>query len=170
MKNIAFKSIDCINYPEEKLVQSILNIFQNNTILAMSTIADKFVHINTAYFAFKSIKELIIVSDKDSMHSVNLKSNSSVAVAIWNNSGVFGLNHQGLQMFGTCEKASFDKVFEALSLYNNRFNAFASMVKHPDDFKKGLMKARIYIIKIKNIKLTDELNFGRKKIISLELE
>lgn len=170
MNCIIIKSSDGRVYSEDKITQSITNILDCNTMLAMSTFKDEFCHINTAYYAFRKIDELIFVSDNDSTHIVNLKSYSSVAVAIWNNSGVFGVNHQGLQMFGTCEKVSFDKVFEALSLYNNRFSAFASIIKHPDDFKKGLIKARLYIIKIKKIKLTDEPNFGRKNIITVEMQ
>lgn len=170
MKELNVSLIGNSNYMQVDLLQSINHILESNTLLAMSSLTGSQSYINTAYFSYNCKLELFILTEHSTIHAQNIEKNSSVAAAIWMDSGIYGENLQGIQLFGTCEKVSAFKMIDALNNYNTRFPTFAQIIKHPTDFAKGLVKSRLYVIKIEKIKLIDEPKFGRRNYISLSIK
>jgi uncharacterized protein YhbP (UPF0306 family) len=158
------------DYSQIDLIQSVNHILENNTLLAMSSIWGMQSYINTAFFSYNSKMELFILTEHSTIHALNIEKNNSIAVAIWNDSGVYGENLQGIQLFGYCEKVPALKILDALNNYNKRFPTFAQIIKHPTDFAKGIVKSRLYVLKIEKLKLIDEPTFGRRNYINLTIE
>ena len=169
MKTSIVKLIGDSNFSQDDLLRSITHILESNTLLAMSSLSGLNSYINTAYYAYNNNLELFILTEQSTIHGQNIEQNPSIAAAIWMDSGKYGENLQGLQLFGVCEKVSTLKLFDALKQYNNRFPTFAQIIKHPEDFAKGVVKSRLYILKIDKIKLLDEPAFGRRNYISLTI-
>jgi uncharacterized protein YhbP (UPF0306 family) len=169
MTELKVKLIGDSNYLQVDLLQSVNHILESNNLLAMSSLTGSQSYINTAYFSYNSKLELFILTEHTTIHAQNIEKNPSVAVAIWIDSATYGENLQGLQLFGSCEKVSTLKMIEALNNYNNRFPTFAQIIKHPADFAKGVVKSRLYVLKINKLKLIDEPTFGRRNYISLTI-
>jgi hypothetical protein len=170
MKNLKLK-ISCSEvYQSEMLLDCVNKILDNNTLLAMSSVNGVESHINTVFFAYNENLELIMLTDPNDEHSHNVESNPSVGVAIWNTPEVFGENLQGVQIWGECSRLKGIKQLDGLRVYNNRFPTFSQVIKHPDDFFKGITNSRLYVIKPKKIKIIDELNFGRREYITMNVE
>ena len=160
---------DC-GLDEYDLHQSIKQLLSKNMLMSLSTSVNDKCNINTAYYAYSENYEMYFLSEDDTEHCKNIIVNPSVAAAIWNDSGIYGENLQGLQLFGLCKKANGIKLLEGLRIYNNRFPAFSELVKHPEDFAKGVVKSRLYTIDVLKIKLIDEAAFGRRKYIVIGLD
>jgi uncharacterized protein YhbP (UPF0306 family) len=77
-------------------------------------------HINHMYFAWSDRFEVIWISDPDSLHSRNLKRNSSAAVTIFASNQVWGKPDRGIQLFGTAGVAPQ----KAKQLYGRRFTDY----------------------------------------------
>lgn len=157
-------------YEDEQLNESISDILDSNTLMSVATIVENRSWIHTAYYCFNSTLELFMLTDPNAQHSKNVEKNSSVAIAISDSRQSWDENKKGLQIFGKCEKARGAKIAEALKLYVLRFAGLKEFVRHPDDFLRGAIHTRFYVIKPKSLKLFDETRFGEENFISLEIE
>jgi len=152
-------------YQSERLVSSINQMLEANTLLSMATTCNSKSHINTAYYCYNPKMDLYILTYPSSIHGKNLTKNTSVAITIFDSKQKWDSSKKGLQLFGTCRPARGHELIEALSLYGRRFKGIKKWVKSIFDIKK--LDSRFYIIKIERVKLFDESNFGEENFITL---
>jgi uncharacterized protein YhbP (UPF0306 family) len=153
-------------YTDADLIESITNILDNNIILAMSTVQDGNAYINSAHYAYNEHLELVIFTHPQSDHSKNVAAHDSVAAAIWNRPEAWGLDLQGLQLFGTCLPLVGEALEEAIQTYTARFPAFSNVVRSASDFDARSIPMRMYTLRIERLKLIDEPRFGKRKWIT----
>jgi len=155
-------------YADRDLSVSILEILEENKLCSMATIKEgNHSYINTAYFCYNKYLEFYILSDPKTQHCLNLEENNSVALAIYDSHQAWSNDLKGLQIIGKCALATGEKLIEGTALYLKRFADLGEWIKHPDDFAKGVINSRPYIIKTNWLKLFDEDRFGEENFITL---
>jgi len=158
------------HYNDEELAQSITNILEDSTELALATQKNNQSHINVAHYAYNNLLELYILTQPSTQHTKNIDLNPSVAAAIWNATATPGENLRGLQLFGVCERVQKLELNNALRQYSQRFKSFREVIKHPTDFAKGITDSRFFVIKVEWLKLIDEPRFGRRNFIIAQVK
>ena len=153
-------------YNEKDLKESVFDILNKNSTLALATIKNNTSYINTAHFGFNEDLELFILTLPSSQHTKNADINNSVAVAVWTEPKALGQDLQGLQLFGKYEKVEDNDLITAIRAYSIHNLAFSS--KSPEDLQK--IESKFYKISIYNIKLIDEFRFGKRNYIDIEVE
>jgi uncharacterized protein YhbP (UPF0306 family) len=156
-------------YSDKALNSSISDILNVNTLCSIATIKSSESYINTAYYCFNKHLDFYFISDPITQHVKNIEENPSVAVSIYESNQSWDNNKKGLQVFGTCEVATGNKLIEGTTLYLQRFAGLKQWIQHPDDFIKGIINTRLYLIKSNMLKLFDEDNFGEENFIVLNL-
>jgi uncharacterized protein YhbP (UPF0306 family) len=153
-------------YRNRDLAESITDILDDHFILAMATVHHGEAYINSAHFAYNDRLEMVIFTHPYSEHSQNLAVNPSVAVSVWKRPEAWGMNLQGVQLFGTCEIADDHELQAAIDTYKARFPAFGHIIQSAEDLERGITDLRLYVIKIAEIKLIDEHRFGHRNWIT----
>ncbi len=157
-------------YSNHDLNESIQEILESNILCTMATIKDGDTsYINTAYFCYNKSLEFYILTDPKSQHCENLHRNDSVALAIADSHQPWTDDQRGLQILGRCERAKGAKLIEGTGLYLKRFVGLKDWIKHPDDFVKGALSSRPYIIRATWLKLYDTARFGDDNFIPLNI-
>ena len=110
-------------------------------------------HVNTAYFARSPDLHLVWQSEPRATHSRNLRSNSSVAIAVYDSRQTWGKPDRGIQLFGRGREAPP----EADEVYANRFPDFRS-----SDFEAY----RLYELVPRRLKLFDERELGAATFVT----
>ena len=114
----------------------------------MATIKDGSTsYINTAYYCYNKRLEFFILTDPKAQHSQNVQHNDSVALAICDSHQPWTEDQKGLQFSGRCELASGTKLVDATTRYLKRFVGLKDWITHADDFAKGVLKTRLYVIR-----------------------
>ena len=158
------------NVGDEALNKSLNGIFSSNILLSMASIKDgKDSWINTAYYAYSSSLKLYYVSPPSTQHSKNIDRNTSVAVSIFDTHQNPTDQKSGLQIFGMCRQATGEEVAEGLTLYSERFPWLSKYIKTPEDFDKGILESKLYIITPHTIKILDEAVFGEEKWVTVNI-
>jgi uncharacterized protein YhbP (UPF0306 family) len=153
-------------YRNRDLAESITDILDHNIILAMATVQHGEAYINSAHFAYDDRLELLIFTHPYSEHGKNLAANPSVAAAIWKTPEAWGMNLQGLQLFGTCAPADDGEgLDDAIRVYGRRFPAFHHLIQSAADFERDITDLRLYRIQVERVKLIDETRFGHRNWI-----
>ena len=98
------------------------------------------------YFAWTSRYEVIWISDQESLHSRNLKRNSSAALTIFASKQVWGKPDRGIQLFGTAGVAAKNAAREARRVYGRRFR----------DYDAEVDSLPVYRFQPRTVKLFDE--------------
>ena len=62
-----------------------------------------------------------------------------------------------------CRQAEGEEVAEGLKLYSERFPWLSKYIKTPEDFDKGILESKLYVIISSTIKILDEPVFGEEK-------
>jgi len=156
-------------YSNDELSKSILNILNENKLCSIATVnADGTSYINTAYFCFDEKLNFYILTDPNSQHCKNIEINNSVAMTVFDSHQPWDDDLQGLQINGKCKMAKGMHLINGTTRYLKRFAGLSELIKHPDDFAKGALKSRIYIIETNWIKLFDEKTFGEETYINLK--
>jgi uncharacterized protein YhbP (UPF0306 family) len=166
LTNIKFNNSE---YPDEKLNASISRILNENILGSVASINNNESYIHTAYFSYNKALELFFISDPATQHTFNIEKNPSVAIAIYDSKQPWDNNKCGLQIFGKCEIAKNTKLVEGTMLYLKRFAGLKQWIKHPDDFVKGAINSKMFLITPHSIKLFDEETFGEENFISLNI-
>ena len=168
--NLSFK----FNHPEysdKDLNDSILEILESNILFATATIKeDQTSYIHTAYYCFNDSLDFFFLSDPDSQHCRNISINDTVAIAISNSDQPWHEDQKGVQILGRCQQAKGRRLIEATKLYLKRFTRLRDWIKHPDDFLKGALDTRPYVIEANWLKLYDTKRFGDENFIPLSLK
>lgn len=149
---------------DDVIVQSLNKILSGNTLLSMASIkSGKESWIHTAFYAYSSRLHFYYVSPPSAQHSNNIGQNPSVAVSIFDTHQNPTDKKSGLQLFGTCRQAAGEEVAEGLKLYSERFPWLSKYIKTPEDFDKGILESKLYVIIPSSIKMLDESVFGEEK-------
>ncbi len=119
--------------------------------------------IHTAFYAYSSKLRLYYVSPPSAQHSNNIGQNESVAVSIFDTHQNPTDEKSGVQIFGMCRQAAGEDVVEGLKLYSERFSWLSKYIKTPEDFDKGILESKLYIITPQTIKILDEAVYGEEK-------
>ncbi len=157
-------------YPDSILNRSIWEILSGTELCAIATIQNKGrSYVNTAYFAYNQKLELFFLSDPESQHCINIRANSSVAVAVYNSRQAWARPKRGLQMFGTCSLAQKKKKTEAEYQYGRRFAGYKSWIRTLTKEEREALRSRFYVIRVSAVKIFDEPLFGEEVFIPLTL-
>lgn len=149
---------------DEALNKSLNKIFSTNILLSMASIkSGKESWIHTAFYAYSSSLKLYYVSPPSAQHSKNINENQSVAVSIFDTHQNPTDHKSGVQIFGMCRKVAGEEVAEGLKLYSERFPWLSKYIKIPEDFDKGILESKLYVIIPSTIKILDESVFGEEK-------
>ena len=108
-------------------------------------------YVNTAYFAWGDDLRCVWLSHPSAAHSENIRSNPSIAIAVYDSTQTWGKPDRGIQLFGKAKQARGRDERDALALYGRRFPAYAQ-----DD----LSSYRFYMFRPTRIKLFDEHVLG----------
>ena len=157
-------------YSDSKLNLSISQILHANILCAVASIKNNESYIHTAYFCYNNILELFYISDPTTQHTMNIENNSSVAISIYDSRQPWDNSKRGIQIFGECKMASGVKLVEGTALYLKRFAGLKQWITHPDDFIKGAINSKMFVISTNSIKLFDEETFGEEIFISLDIK
>ncbi len=154
-------------YRNRDLVESITDILDDHFILAMATVHNGEAYINSAHFAYNDRLEMVIFTHPYSEHGKNLAANPSVAAAISKRPEAWGMNLQGVQLFGTCALVDDDELQDAIDTYRGRFPAFGHIIQVAEDFERDITDMRLYKLKVNQVKLIDEMRFGHRNWITV---
>jgi uncharacterized protein len=152
-----------------KVRRSAMRILRDNVLCSMATVTSRNrAHVNTAYFSFSNGLELYFLSDPASLHSRNLSTNRSMAVAVYSSSQTWGGPDRGLQLFGTCSEARGAYAGRAERAYARRFADYALWRSAAAD--RGRAALRFYRFRTTRLKLLDEAEFGDAVFVSVVLD
>lgn len=151
-------------YVDKQINRSLSEILETSTLFSVASIKDgKESWINTAYFAYNDQLEFYFLTPTTAQHSKNVKENGSVAVSIFDSHQAVTGKKRGLQIFGTCHRATGKEIKEGIQVYGKRFSGFGERIHTPDDFEKFRMESRIYVVVPNVIKIFDEVVCGEEK-------
>ncbi len=164
------------NHPQHTddiLNRSLFEILELNTLLSMANIRKSNTGFEswvcTAFYAFNNSLDLFILSEPDTQHIQNLIYNKSIAVSIYDSHQEPTQLKRGLQIFGSCERAEGLKLAEGYTLYAKRFIWLPDFIKRPEDFTKGIIQSKLFVVTTNVVKLFDEKIFGEEIWITLPL-
>jgi uncharacterized protein YhbP (UPF0306 family) len=137
-------------------------LLDSSTLCAISTVAyGGRAHINTAYFGSSPEFDLVWLSDPAAIHSQNIRSNGSVAVAVYGSNQTWGSPDRGIQLFGTARELHGASADDAVSLYAERFT----------DFRRTDFAAyRFYLFRPRRLKLFDEQALGAGTFVTARID
>jgi len=140
--------------------RSLFRILERNSLCAIATVSpQEEAHINTAYFAYTPDLNLYFYSYPETHHALNIGTNRSMAVAVFDSEQSWGLPDRGLQLFGQGNVASGRFAREAERVYDRRFPAHAQW-KLPLSQAESGSAPRPYRFRTRSVKLFDERTFG----------
>lgn len=135
-----------------RLMAVATDLLDASTLCAIATVGrDGRAHVNTAYFAWTRLLEIVWLSDPDSRHSRNVAANGSAAVVVYDSHQRWGRPDRGIQLFGTASRAPGRRIGEAERAYARRFPAYAA---------GELPGYGLYRFRPRRVKLLDERALG----------
>jgi uncharacterized protein YhbP (UPF0306 family) len=94
------------------------DLFEASTLCAIATVGPRSsAHVNTAYFAWAPDLRIVWLSEPGARHSRNLRTNPSVAVAVYDSGQSWDKPDRGIQVFGETRPGGH----EAEEIYAARF-------------------------------------------------
>ena len=140
--------------------RSVHRLLAENVLCSMASIsAEGRAHINTAYFCYSTELELYFISHSNALHCQNLLRNSSMAIAIFSSNQSWGGADCGLQLFGTCKRATGREATKADKLYGKRFAEYNAWKAGLDSDSVG-RDYRFYRFVATELKVFDEKELG----------
>jgi uncharacterized protein len=148
---------------------SLRRLLEENTLASFATVdARGRAHVNTAYFAWSKEWNLFFYSYPDSRHCTNLRSNSSMAVAVFDSHQRWGRPDRGVQLFGTASEASGKWRDTATKAYARRFPGFEKWRDH-EVRHEGRFVLRPYRFQPSRAKVFDERSLGSGRFIEVDI-
>ena len=140
---------------------SLFRMLRNNVLCSMATVTPEHrAHVNTAYFSYSDELELYFLSHPASRHCQNLEVNPSMAMTVFSSSQRWGGPDRGLQLFGTCKRASGATAIKAADSYTRRFAAFADWQESLSENDPGKSYA-FYRFVVARVNVFDEQAWGK---------
>lgn len=157
--------------PPARLRASIVRTLRENALCALTTVTPRGrAHVSTAYFCWSPDLQLYFLSDILSVHCRNLRTNPSMAMAIYRSDQEWGKADRGLQLFGNCVKARGLETMRAARLYSKRFPAYAEWLRATSPRERRLAEQlrtyRFYRFQPREIKILDEWQFGGGVVVT----
>jgi uncharacterized protein YhbP (UPF0306 family) len=123
-----------------------------STLCAIATVgASGRPHVNTAYFAWSPEFEIVWMSEPNARHSLNIRANDSVAIAVYDSAQTWGKPDRGIQLFGSARLVDGVDAEAAEVLYAKRFSTYHAI---------DLTAYRFYLFRPRRLKLFYERELG----------
>jgi uncharacterized protein YhbP (UPF0306 family) len=123
-----------------------------SSLCAIATVSPRNrAHVNTAYFAWARDFRLVWISEPHAKHSQHLRTNASVAIAVYDSSQSWGKPDRGIQLFGTARELAGRAAQDAKRIYAKRFRDYRD-----EDFPAY----PCYAFRPRRLKLFDERALG----------
>lgn len=129
------------------------DLLEASPLCAIATVGpDGEAHVNTGYFAWNAELDIVWLSEPDAKHSRNIRTNETVAIAVYDSKQSWGTPDRGIQLFGTAGELEGRAQLDAATLYRTRF---------PDYGHVDLSAPyRFYRFQADRVKLFDERALG----------
>lgn len=152
--------------PAAKVKRSVLRLLRENVLFSMATVTvEGRAHVNTVYFAWSEDLDLFFLSHPGSLHCRNLARNPSMSAAVFSSEQTWGHSDRGVQLFGTCARATGALAGKAERLYGRHFRGFprwwAGLAA--DDAAR---EYRFYRFAVRSLKVIDDRAFGGAVFVS----
>ncbi len=135
-----------------ELTATAQRLLDASTLCAIATVGPgNRAHINTAYFAWTHDFRIVWLSEPHARHSRNLRTNRSVAVAVFHSGQSWAQPDRGIQLFGSARELGGRAARDAGAAYANRFPAYA---------ETDVAAYRFYRFRPRRVKLFDEPALG----------
>jgi uncharacterized protein YhbP (UPF0306 family) len=130
------------------------DLLEASTLCAIATVGPRgSAYVNTAYFAWALDLRIVWLSAPGARHSRNLRTNPSVAVAVYDSAQSWGEPDRGIQLFGEARAGSED----AEAVYSARFSGY-----RPAE----LAVYRLYELVPERVKVFDERELGHGTFVT----
>ena len=135
-----------------RMATTARGLLDASALCAIATVApDGRAHVNTAYFAWSLEFELVWMSDPSAKHSRNIRTNDTIAIAVYDSTQTWGKPDRGIQLFGSARQAERADAKDAEAIYAKRFADY----RQPD-----FDAYRFYLFRPRRLKLFDEHELG----------
>ena len=161
-------------HAHDRLERAVGGILRTNLLCSMATTSESGApHIHAAFFAFDGDLRFYFLSHPDSTHAGNLNRNPQMAICVFNGKQPWGGAHQGLQLFGRCERVPSDAEAVAQRVYRDRFPLYEEFVTGTSEGgprqDSAFFQYRFLCFSPTRLKLLDELEFGDEQLIVAEV-
>jgi uncharacterized protein YhbP (UPF0306 family) len=127
-------------------------LLDTSTLCAIATVSPGGrPHVNTAYFAYSSVLEIVWISEPRARHSLNLMANKTASIAVFDSHQRWGGSDRGIQLFGSATRATGAGTAAAQKVYGERFSEYA-----PGEYSNYVP----YRFRPRRMKLFDETTLG----------
>jgi uncharacterized protein YhbP (UPF0306 family) len=153
----------------ECIERAVYRALHETTLSAWSTVTPEGkAHVNIGYFAYAEQFELYLLSHPNSVHSRNLQSNPSMAVAVYTSTQRWTDPGRGIQLFGSCVEAAGADLARAQQVYGERFPDFAvwKAALSPGDPARDY---HLYSFTAHKLKILDESEFGDAVFVEVDV-
>jgi uncharacterized protein YhbP (UPF0306 family) len=153
----------------DRVGRSVARVLEETGLCAWATVTQEGrAHINIGYFAESADFELYLLSHPASLHSRNVATNASTAVAVFVSPQNWTAPGRGIQLFGSCTEVGGDDVSDAERVYGHRFTAYAAWkaALKPGD---RAVQYRFYRFVPERVKILDEAEFGDAVFVQAEI-
>lgn len=145
----------------QRLASLARSLLDASNLCAIATVGlGSRAHVNTAYFAWGRDFGIVWLSEPRAKHSRNLRTNKTVAIAVYDSAQQWGNPDRGIQFFGTAHRSEGTEAEAAERLYARRFPAFRGTELRAYGF---------YAFLPRRLKLFDEESLGAGTIVSAKL-
>jgi uncharacterized protein YhbP (UPF0306 family) len=130
-------------------------------VFAIKCDTQRHAHSANAFFAYTQMLELYFLSDPESVHCTNLRTNSSLAVSVYDSTqrNFAGPGDRGIALYGRCGETKGKDAKRAEKTYGDRFSPYTAWREGPG-YDKEAQKWRFYRFASSRIKVFDEPRFG----------
>ena len=145
--------------PAAELWSLARDLLDASTLCAIATVSpDQAAHVNTAYFAWSDLLDLVWLSEPAAKHSRNLGERSTAAIAVYDSGQTWGDSDRGIQLLGVAGAATGQTASEAEAIYTARFPGYGAEV--------GVEAYLFYRFRPQLVKLFDETSLGSGVIVT----
>ena len=145
-----------------RITAAARRLLDASTLCAIATVGPRNrAHVNTAYFAWSGDFAVVWLSEPEARHSRNLRTNPSVAIAVYDSSQTWGRPDRGIQLFGSARELRGAPARDAQSLYARRFSEYNDA---------NLAAYRVYRFRPRRVKLFDERALGAGVFVTAKIE
>jgi uncharacterized protein YhbP (UPF0306 family) len=135
-----------------RIVRAARRLLDASTLCAIATVSPGGrAHVNTAYFAWTDVFEIVWLSERRARHSLNLRADPRAAIAVYDSTQTWGGSDRGIQLFGSAREATGRSSRDAERAYAGRFSAYEAV---------DVQGYALYRFRPQRIKVFDEGSFG----------
>lgn len=145
-----------------RIVTVARRLLDASTLCSIATVsAAGRAHVNTAYFAWTREFDLVWFSEPRARHSLNLRTNPSAAIAVYDSRQTWGDADRGIQLFGSARETEGSMAGDAERVYSRRF---------PEYERTGVAAYRFYRFRARRLKVFDERELGDGVFVTAKVD